>query len=108
MFGPELAGGGWAGHPFVFDRVRVGDCLARRARAEAFLGVFAREGCRMEEMSCARHDELAAATQFLTHTVGRMLALLDLKPTPIDTKGYCFQKTILCCLHRWMEHSDFS
>ncbi|XP_051199162.1 arogenate dehydrogenase 2, chloroplastic-like [Lolium perenne] len=88
MFGPESAGGGWRGHPFVFDRVRVGDCPARRARAEAFLDVFAREGCRMEEMSCARHDELAAATQFLTHTVGRMLALLGLEPTPIDTMGY--------------------
>ncbi|KAG2614149.1 arogenate dehydrogenase 2, chloroplastic-like [Panicum virgatum] len=88
MFGPESARDGWAGLPFVFDRVRVGDCPARRARAEAFLGVFAREGCRMVEMSCAEHDAHAAGTQFLTHTVGRMLAMLELRPTPISTRGY--------------------
>nr|BAJ89355.1 predicted protein [Hordeum vulgare subsp. vulgare]BAJ91540.1 predicted protein [Hordeum vulgare subsp. vulgare] len=88
MFGPESARDGWAGLPFVFERVRVGDCPARRARAEAFLGVFAREGCRMVEMSCAEHDAHAAETQLVAHTVGRMLATLGLRPTPIDTKGY--------------------
>ncbi|KAF8686993.1 hypothetical protein HU200_043272 [Digitaria exilis] len=88
MFGPESAGNGWAGLPFVFDEVRVGDCPARRARAEAFLKIFEREGCRMVEMSCAEHDAHAAGTQFLTHTVGRMLAMLELRSTPINTKGY--------------------
>jgi arogenate dehydrogenase (NADP+) len=90
MFGPESARDGWAGLPFMFDRVRVRDdnCPARRARAEAFLGVFEREGCRMVEMSCAEHDAHAAETQFLTHTVGRMLASLELRATPIDTRGY--------------------
>ncbi|OEL31141.1 Arogenate dehydrogenase 2, chloroplastic [Dichanthelium oligosanthes] len=88
MFGPESAGDGWAGLPFVFDKVRVGDCPARRARADAFLDVFAREGCRMVEMPCAEHDAHAAGTQFLTHTVGRTLALLELGPTPISTRGY--------------------
>ncbi|KAL6603287.1 hypothetical protein ACP70R_043648 [Stipagrostis hirtigluma subsp. patula] len=88
MFGPESARDGWGGLPFVFDRVRVGDCPARRARADAFLDIFAREGCRMVEMSCAEHDAHAAETQFLTHTVGRTLALLELRPTPISTTGY--------------------
>ncbi|KAG8074668.1 hypothetical protein GUJ93_ZPchr0006g44821 [Zizania palustris] len=88
MFGPESARDGWGGLPFVFDKVRVGDCPARAARAEAFLDIFAREGCRMVEMSCAEHDAHAAETQFLTHTVGRTLAMLELQPTPIDTKGY--------------------
>jgi len=90
MFGPESARDGWAGLPFMFDRVRVRDdnCPARRARAEAFLGVFEREGCRMVEMSCAEHDAHAAETQFLTHSVGRMLAMLELRSTPINTKGY--------------------
>ncbi|KAK1612061.1 hypothetical protein QYE76_035734 [Lolium multiflorum] len=88
MFGPESAGGGWGGLKFVYEEVRVGDCPARRARADAFLDIFAREGCTMVNMSCTEHDELAAATQFLTHTVGRMLALLGLEPTPIDTMGY--------------------
>ncbi|KAM0915273.1 hypothetical protein ACQ4PT_010941 [Festuca glaucescens] len=88
MFGPESARDGWDGLPFVFDKVRVGDCPARRARADIFLNIFEREGCRMVEMPCADHDAHAAETQFLTHTVGRMLATLDLRPTPIDTKGY--------------------
>ncbi|TVU07652.1 hypothetical protein EJB05_41017 [Eragrostis curvula] len=88
MFGPESARDGWDGLPFVFDKVRVGDCPARRARAEAFLNIFEREGCRMVEMSCAEHDAHAAETQFLTHTVGRMLATLELRSTPINTKGY--------------------
>uniref|UniRef100_A0ACD5UGN3 Uncharacterized protein n=1 Tax=Avena sativa TaxID=4498 RepID=A0ACD5UGN3_AVESA len=88
MFGPESARDGWDGLPFVFDKVRVGDSPARRARAETFLNIFEREGCRMVEMPCADHDAHAAETQFLTHTVGRMLATLDLRPTPIDTKGY--------------------
>ncbi|CAD6335447.1 unnamed protein product [Miscanthus lutarioriparius] len=89
MFGPESARDGWAGLPFMFDRVRVRDtCSARRALAEAFLGVFAQEGCRMVEMSCAEHDAHAAETQFLTHTVGRMLAALELRATPIDTRGH--------------------
>jgi arogenate dehydrogenase (NADP+), plant len=39
-------------------------------------------------MSCAEHDAHAAETQFLTHTVGRMLAMLELRSTPINTKGY--------------------
>lgn len=42
----------------------------------------------MVEMSCEEHDENAVESQFLTHTVGRMLAMLDLKDTPINTKGY--------------------
>jgi arogenate dehydrogenase (NADP+) len=89
MFGPESARAGWAGLPFMFDKVRVRDTVpARRARAEAFLDVFAQEGCRMVEMSCAEHDAHAAETQFLTHTVGRMLAALELRATPIDTRGY--------------------
>ncbi|GJM97484.1 hypothetical protein PR202_ga14414 [Eleusine coracana subsp. coracana] len=88
MFGPESARDGWDGLPFVFDKVRVGDCPARRARAEAFLNIFEREGCRMVEMTCAEHDAHAAETQFLTHTVGRMLATLELRSTPINTKGY--------------------
>ncbi|CAL5049641.1 unnamed protein product [Urochloa decumbens] len=65
MFGPESARDGWDGLPFVFDK-----------------------GCRMVEMSCAEHDAHAAETQFLTHSVGRMLAMLELKSTPINTKGY--------------------
>lgn len=36
------------------------------------------QGCRMVEMSCAEHDQYAAGSQFITHTVGRLLCNLDL------------------------------
>lgn len=32
----------------------------------------------MEEMTCERHDELASRTQFVTHTIGRVLGAMDL------------------------------
>ncbi|CAL9765270.1 unnamed protein product [Musa acuminata subsp. burmannicoides] len=88
MFGPESGKHGWAGLPFVYDKVRIGDSDDRIERCRAFLEIFEREGCRMVEMSCAEHDETAAEIQFLTHTIGRVLAKLDLKSTPINTKGY--------------------
>ena len=31
----------------------------------------------MVEMSCEEHDQLAASTQFITHTVGRMLGAMQ-------------------------------
>ncbi|CAL9117610.1 unnamed protein product [Musa textilis] len=88
MFGPESGKHGWAGLPFVYDMVRIGESEDRADRCRRFLDIFAREGCRMVEMSCAEHDENAAEIQFLTHTVGRILAKLDLKSAPINTKGY--------------------
>nr|WGU24033.1 arogenate dehydrogenase 3 [Crinum x powellii] len=88
MFGPESGRNGWKGLPFVFEKVRIGDSESRIQRCNSFLSIFEREGCRMVEMSCEDHDENAVETQFLTHTVGRMLGMLDLKETAIDTKGY--------------------
>ena len=52
------------------------------------LQVFEGEGCRMVEMSCEEHDRIAASTQFMTHTVGRILGSMALAPTAIDTKGF--------------------
>lgn len=88
MFGPESGKDGWAGLPFVYEKVRVGPGEDRERRCEKFLDIFAKEGCRMVEMSCADHDRYAAETQFVTHTVGRMLAKLELESRPINTKGY--------------------
>lgn len=42
----------------------------------------------MVEMTCEEHDRKAASTQFITHTVGRMLGAMDLTATDIDTKGF--------------------
>ncbi|GFP95115.1 arogenate dehydrogenase 2 chloroplastic [Phtheirospermum japonicum] len=42
----------------------------------------------MVEMTCAEHDKHAAGSQFITHTMGRVLEKLLLESTPINTKGY--------------------
>ena len=42
----------------------------------------------MVEMSCGEHDIQAASSQFITHTVGRMLGTMELSETTINTKGY--------------------
>ncbi|XP_022730469.1 arogenate dehydrogenase 1, chloroplastic [Durio zibethinus] len=88
MFGPESGKNGWNGLPFVFDKVRVGSDERRVARCNRFLDIFAHEGCRMVEMTCAEHDQHAAGSQFITHTMGRVLEKLELESTPINTKGY--------------------
>ncbi|KAK1288509.1 hypothetical protein QJS10_CPB19g00380 [Acorus calamus] len=84
MFGPESGKDGWGDLPFVYDKIRI----ARGEVCEGFLEIFRSEGCRMVEMPCAEHDRHAAETQFVTHTVGRVLGRLGLRSTPIDTKGY--------------------
>lgn len=92
MFGPESARESWAGLPFVYDIVRLntaqGAVEGSKSRCESFLDVWRLEKCTMVEMSCEKHDEFAASTQFITHTTGRMLAELDVQSTPINTKGY--------------------
>ena len=49
---------------------------------------FEGQGCKMVEMGCAEHDQQAASTQFITHTVGRVLGAMDLQASRIDTRGY--------------------
>lgn len=36
----------------------------------------------MVEMTCEEHDRQAASTQFITHTVGRILGTMDLQVRP--------------------------
>lgn len=88
MFGPDSGKGSWQGLNFMYDRVRVGSSRERQQRVEKFLQFFRDEGCRMVEMTCEEHDRQAASTQFITHTVGRVLGAMDLKPTDINTKGF--------------------
>ncbi|XP_078436011.1 arogenate dehydrogenase 1, chloroplastic-like [Wolffia australiana] len=84
MFGPESGKHGWAGLPLVFERVRIRE----QGLCAEFLDIFRLEGCRMVEMPCEEHDRIAARSQFLTHTVGRVLSEMELEATPIDTKGF--------------------
>ncbi|XP_023732037.1 arogenate dehydrogenase 1, chloroplastic [Lactuca sativa] len=84
MFGPESGKDGWKDLPFMYERVRVKD----EALCSSFLAIFENEGCKMLEMSCEEHDRLAAQSQFLTHTIGRVLSEMEIRNTPIDTKGF--------------------
>jgi arogenate dehydrogenase (NADP+) len=88
MFGPQRTRYSWSGHFFVYEKVRIGDEESRISWCGEFLNVFVREGCEMVEMSCAEHDKHAAGSQFITHTVGRVLGMLSLDSMPINTKGY--------------------
>ncbi|CAL5048149.1 unnamed protein product [Urochloa decumbens] len=88
MFGPESGKHGWGKLPFVYDKVRMAEGKDQATKCDQFLSIFEQEGCRMVEMSCAEHDRYAAGSQFITHTIGRVLSQLKLKSTPINTKGY--------------------
>ncbi|KAI3458481.1 hypothetical protein Pfo_015144 [Paulownia fortunei] len=84
MFGPESGRDGWKDLSFMYDKVRI----RNEATCSSFLQIFATEGCKMMEMTCEEHDKLSARSQFLTHTIGRVLAEMEIEPTPIDTKGF--------------------
>ncbi|KAL3653433.1 ATP-binding cassette transporter CGR1 [Castilleja foliolosa] len=88
MFGPESGKDGWNNLSFMYDKVRI----TNEATCSKFLNIFATEGCKMMEMSCEEHDRLSSRSQFLTHTIGRVLAEMEIESTPIDTKG--FQKLL--------------
>ncbi|KAI4387464.1 hypothetical protein MLD38_005292 [Melastoma candidum] len=88
MFGPESGKDSWVGLNFMYDKVRLWEEDERIERCEKFLNIFSAEGCRMVEMSCADHDKYAAGSQFITHTVGRVLEKFGLEESPIGTKGY--------------------
>ncbi|KAA8495995.1 Arogenate dehydrogenase 2, chloroplastic [Porphyridium purpureum] len=84
MFGPDSGKYSWKGLPFVYEAVRI----ANQPRCAEFLRIWELEGCSMVQMSCETHDDHAASTQFVTHLTGRTLANLELKSTPINTRGY--------------------
>lgn len=88
MFGPDSGKHGWRDLPLVFDKVRIGTEPCREERCARLLGIFEAAGCRMVEMSCEEHDRQAASSQFITHTVGRMLGTMELTETTISTKGF--------------------
>ncbi|KAI3925743.1 hypothetical protein MKX01_003302 [Papaver californicum] len=104
MFGRESGNGSWKNLPFVYDKVRIGDEESRISRCEKFLNIFAQEGCRMVEMSCAQHDRDVAESEFITHTMGRILEKFGLESTSINTKGY---ETLLNLVENTFEDDNF-
>ncbi len=70
-------------HKFAAQRlVRRRSGLLRRTWWLLCTQFFQNQGCDMEEMSCEKHDELASRTQFITHTIGRVLGAMDLTVWP--------------------------
>ncbi|KAK6929523.1 Prephenate dehydrogenase, nucleotide-binding domain [Dillenia turbinata] len=88
MFGPESGKNGWKDLAFVFDRVRIRNEAICSSFLQVFAGEYLSQGCRMVEMSCEEHDKLAAQSQFLTHTIGRILAETRTESTSINTRGF--------------------
>jgi prephenate dehydrogenase len=83
MFGPDSAGAGVAGLPMVITPGRADEATTRRWHE-----FFAAMGLRVLPMSPDEHDREAAMTQGVTHFLGRVLADMDLVPSPIATVGY--------------------
>ncbi|KAL5718312.1 prephenate dehydrogenase (NADP(+)) [Ranunculus cassubicifolius] len=88
MFGKYSGKNSWEGLRFVYDKVRVTENSIQEKKCQQFLDIFQDEGCKMVEMTCEEHDQYAAESQFVTHTVARILSNMNLEATPIDTKGY--------------------
>ena len=96
MFGPdsekqniEEGNRPWENLNFQYEKVRIDLAEPRNEEiCDLYIDIFRSEGCRLIEMTCEEHDAHAAATQFITHTTGRMLAQLQPESTPINTKGY--------------------
>ena len=83
MFGPDSAGEGIAGLPFVYVPVRADERTAGR-----WHDFFASTGLRVLRMTADEHDREAAMTQGVTHFLGRVLADMELEPSRIATVGY--------------------
>ena len=82
MFGPDSWGSG--------DRPTIALCPGRNdseVRAE-WSERFAQLGMEVLPLSAEEHDRQAAASQGITHFIGRMLDAVDARPSPLATHGY--------------------
>jgi len=84
MFGPVSGQNGLNNLPFMYEKIRI----TNESKCTAFLDIFEREGCKLEEMTCELHDQLAAKSQFVTHTIARLIHKLNLQSTSINTLGF--------------------
>lgn len=83
MFGPDSARQGIAGQPLILCPVRISAGGLQEWRTR-----FAGMGLRVVTMTAEQHDREAAATQGITHYLGRVLAEMGLGESPISTVGY--------------------
>src|SRR6202043_4169863 len=83
LFGPDsVAASGMAGQTIVIDGFRLPP-----EALQSWTGYFESKGLVVVPMSADEHDRLAAASQGVTHFVGRTLDPFGFAPTPIDPLG---------------------
>lgn len=82
LFGPDSSKNGFVGLPLVLDR-----SSAAKDEYESWKQYFVKKGLKVFEMSATEHDKMVVDSQGLTHFVGRLLAEMDIHPSPIDTLG---------------------
>lgn len=87
MFGPDSAKGSFQNLPFMYDKVKLG-LDGTYDLSDFFLKHFRNLGCKMIEMTCEQHDTYTSSSQFITHLTGRVLSQLEIKSTPVNTKGF--------------------
>ncbi|VVU94284.1 Aminotransferase class I and II [seawater metagenome] len=91
MFGPDSAKFSWKDLPFVYDKVKIND----ENRFNMFIDFFKSQGCKMINMTCEEHDNYSANSQFITHLTGRILEKVNIKSTPINTRGFNYLLEIM-------------
>lgn len=82
MFGPDSSKNGFVGLPIIIDKCKTTDDIY-----SYWKDYFQKKHLRVIEMTARDHDRLAAASQGLTHFIGRLLKAFDFKQTPIDSLG---------------------
>ncbi len=82
LFGPDSAAEGFTGLPLVIDQYRATD-----AQLTEWVDIFTQRGLDVQVMTSDQHDALAAKSQGVVHLVGRILDLIDIQPSSIDTLG---------------------
>lgn len=83
IFGPDSARGGLRGLRIVLHGVRVSPARYERIK-QACLDI----GLEVIEMSPEEHDRLMAFSMAYAHLVGRIGERMNLKNTPVDTRGF--------------------
>lgn len=83
MFGPDSYRQSKRKLPMVMCNIRTDKEVLNE-----WVQYFTSKSLQVELMPPDEHDRMTASSQGITHYVGRVLADLQLKPTPIDTHGY--------------------
>jgi arogenate dehydrogenase (NADP+) len=83
MFGPQSGAHGIFGLSIMMCPLKVS-----KEHYQEWYTYFQGLGLNIAEMSPEEHDRHAAYSQGVTHYIGRVLGQMDLRETPIDTRGY--------------------